>query len=361
MGVYNSTVITAAGRNLFASALAGDGVVAFTSVKTSSHVYPAGTDLTALTSLQDIVQSVEPSSADVYNNNVVQVSARLSNTGVNSAYLMQTIGLYAKLASGSETLVGVLTASTPDEMPVYDVESPSAFIFNIQMMISNAESITFNVNDTGTATVADIIRLQNQINNRIVSNGGDLSNAIFQTSVANSARLPIPAAGDSAKVVLGKIIKFFRDISSAFVGATAQNGGVSGIVPAPEAGDNVSVLRGDGAWAMIQNNITTDTPGTPLDAQMGYRMCLVLDATLPASGWTNSAPYTNTIGIFGMTAAYAPVIACGTPDDPSSANYKSIHKAYAMIDRAVTGSNQITFYCYSKKPTVDIPISIKGV
>ena len=112
---------------------------------------------------------------------------------------------------------------------------------------------------------------------------------------------------------------------------------------------------------MIQNNITTDTPGTPLDAQMGYRMCLVLDATLPASGWTENAPYTNTIGIFGMTAAYAPVIACGKVSSPTAERYKAIHKAYAMIDRAVTGNNQITFYCYSKKPTVDIPISIKGV
>lgn len=361
MGVYNSTVITTAGQNLFASALAGGVAVLFTSVKTSTHIYPAGTDLTALTSLQNIVQSVEPSSADVYNNNVVQVSARLSNTGVNSAYLMQTIGLYAKLESGTETLVGVLTASTPDEMPVYDAESPSAFIFNIQMLIGNAESITFNVNDTGTATVADIIRLQNQINNRIISNGGDLSNAIFQTSVANSTRFPIPAAGDSAKVVLGKIIKFFRDISSAFVGATAQADGVSGIVPAPEAGDNVSVLRGDGTWTAIQRNVTTTTAGSPLDATMGKVITEVKSATLTASAWSASAPYTQTITVSGMTAAYAPVISCGVPASPNSANYKAVHKAYAMIDRAVTGANNITFYCYTKKPTVNIPVLIKGV
>ena len=46
---------------------------------------------------------------------------------------------------------------------------------------------------------------------------------------------------------------------------------------------------------------------------------------------------------------------------PSSANYKAVHKAYAMIDRAVTGANNITFYCYTKKPTVNIPVLIKGV
>ena len=361
MGVYNSTVITAVGQNLIAQAMAGSGAVTVTSVKTSSHNYPAGTDLTALTTIADMKQSESPSSVNVYNENVVQITARFSNTDVSTAYLIRTLGVYASVVGGSEKLIAVLTAETPDQMPVFDADSPSAFIFNIQMLIGNASAITFNVNDAGTANVADIARLQKDINNRVLSNGGSISDTVMKSSVATAAELPIPSVGDSVKVFYGKIIKFCNDIVKTFTGANANTAGKKGLVPAPSAGDNVSVLRGDGAWAMIQNNITTATPGTPLDAQMGYRMCLVLDATLPASGWTENAPYTNTIGIFGMTAAYAPVIACGKVSSPTAERYKAIHKAYAMIDRAVTGNNQITFYCYSKKPTVDIPISIKGV
>lgn len=361
MGVYNKTIITNAGINAIAQAIAESQTLAFKTAKTSSYAIPDGTSIRAMTSLRDIVQSVELPTPTVYNSNTVQVYARFSNTNIASEYYINTIGVYASLAGGAEFLFAVLTAITPDRQPVFDENSPTAFIYNIMMQISEAESITFAVNDTGAATVADINRLQNLIDGKVNTIGGNVSGTVVNTPIDSADPFPIPAAGDSIAVIVGKIIKFFADILNPFTGATNNTAGEKGIVPAPAAGDNVSVLRGDGAWAKIQNNITTDTPGTPLDAQMGYRMCLVLNATLPASGWTGTAPYTNTIGIFGMTAAYAPVIACGKVSSPTAEKYKAIHKAYAMIDRAVTGNNQITFYCYSKKPTVDIPISIKGV
>lgn len=361
MGVYNKTIITNAGINAIAQAIAESQTLAFKTAKTSSYAIPDGTNIRAMTSLRDIVQSVELPTPSVYNSNTVQVYARFSNTNIATEYYINTIGVYASLAGGAEFLFAVLTAITPDRQPVFDENSPTAFIYNILMQISEAESITFAVNDTGTATVADINHLQNLISRKVNTIGGDVSATVVDNPIANEDSFPVPVAGDSIAVIVGKIIKFFADILNPFTGSTDNTAGETGIVPAPAAGDNVSVLRGDGAWAMIQNNITTNTPGTPLDAQMGYRMCLVLDATLPASGWTETAPYTNTIGIFGMTAAYAPVIACGKVSSPTAEKYKAIHKAYAMIDRAVTGNNQITFYCYSKKPTVDIPISIKGV
>lgn len=361
MGVYNSTVITAVGQNLIAQAMAGSGAVTVTSVKTSSHNYPAGTDLTALTTIADIKQSESPSSVNVYNENVVQITARFSNTDVSTAYLIRTLGVYASVGGGSEKLIAVLTAATPDQMPVFDADSPSAFIFNIQMLIGNASAITFNVNDAGTANVADIARLQKDINNRVLSNGGSISDTVMKSSVATAAELPIPAVGDSVKVFYGKIIKFCSDIVSAFTGASANAAGKKGLVPAPSTGDNASLLRGDGAWAGIQNNITTTEPGTPLDAVVGYNLARVSAVTLLASAWSASAPYTQTITVSGMTAAYAPVISCGVPASPNSENYKAVHKAYAMIDRAVTGANNITFYCYTKKPTVNIPVLIKGV
>lgn len=361
MGVYNSTVITNAGQNLIAQAMAGSGAITVTSVKTSSHNYPAGTDLTALTSISEVKQSESPSSVNVYNKNVVQISARFSNTNVTTAYLIRTLGVYASVGSGSETLIAVLTAATPDQMPVFDEESPSAFIFNIQMLIGNASEITFNVNDTGTANVADIARLQTEINNRVLSNGGNISETIIKSSVATAAELPIPSVGDSVKVFYGKIIKFCNDIVKTFTGANANTAGKKGLVPAPSAGDNVSVLRGDGVWAGIQNNTTTREPGTPLDAAIGYRLALNVQITIAATAWSNSAPYTASIGITKMTENDSPIISVGMPSTIDAANIKAAKKAFAMIDRAVTGDNSITFYCYSKKPTIDIPLQIKGV
>ena len=195
MGVYNATVVTTAGQNLIASAIAGGESVSFTALKTSTHVYPAGTALQNLTALSDVKQSVAPTSVDVYNNNVVQISARVPNTGIATAYLINTIGLFGNAGGGAETLIAVLTAQTPDEVPAFDAESPAAFIFNVQMTIQNADTVVFEVNDSGTATVADVNR-----------------------------------------------------IAQPFIGATASVAGHVGRVPAPAAGDDGKFLRGDATW-----------------------------------------------------------------------------------------------------------------
>lgn len=209
MGVYNATVITTAGQNLIADAIAGGEAVNFSSVKTSTHVYPAGTALQNLTALDDVKQSVAPTSVQVYGNNVVQISARVPNTGISTAYLINTIGLFGQVTGGTETLIAVLTAVTPDEVPEFDPESPAAFIFNVQMTIQNADTITFEVNDSGTATVADLNR-----------------------------------------------------VAQTFSGATASAAGTVGRVPAPAAGADGKFLRGDATWAapadMVENFTSSD-------------------------------------------------------------------------------------------------------
>lgn len=190
MGVYNATVITNAGQNLIASAIAGGEPINFTAVKTSTHVYPAGTSLQNLTSLSDVKQTVAPTGVDVYNNNVVQISARVPNTGIATAYLINTIGLFGS-AGGAETLIAVLTAQTPDEVPVFDAEAPAAFIFNVQMTLQNADEVVFEVNDTGTATVADLNRVAQPFTGATASAAG------------SAGRVPVPAAGANKKFLCG--------------------------------------------------------------------------------------------------------------------------------------------------------------
>lgn len=240
----------------------------FTSVKTSSYAYPDGTNISGLTDLQDIVQTVEPFSAQVFNETMLQVSARFDNSQVQSAYLIQTLGIYAQVGSGSPVLFAVVRADTPDQMPAQSAVSPSAFIYNIQTTVQQATSLTVSVNPAGTATVQDILDLQNtkvdidggNISNTVTdvtepdeddeyptiqtsggvtsailggllrwvkslkdkkvdSNAGDISATSVVSFTESSAQYPVPSAGDSVKVIAGKIIKFFQDIRSTAIGA----------------------------------------------------------------------------------------------------------------------------------------------
>ncbi len=155
MGQYNGAVITTAGQAVLAQAIGG-AELTITKVVTSATAIPPGTDLTALTTISDVEQTAQPTSVQVFNDNIVQISTRFSNSGVAAAYLIQTLGVFGQVTGGAETLLAVSTAVTPDQMPAEDAIAPSAFIYNIQLTVQSADQITVTVNDAGTATVADI-------------------------------------------------------------------------------------------------------------------------------------------------------------------------------------------------------------
>ena len=175
MGKYNGAVITAAGQNLIAQAIAESKTVTFTTAQASSHVYPSSTDFEALTALTDVEKTVDINYAGVYSDTVVQVSARFDNDGVETAYLINTLGFFAQLGSDTPILFAVSTAVTPDQMPVFDADNPSAFIYNMQMTVQNADSINLSVNPAGTVTVnqlnAAVSALQTQINAKVNLSG----------------------------------------------------------------------------------------------------------------------------------------------------------------------------------------------
>lgn len=227
MGVYKAAVVTESGQNLIAQALANEQPLIFTSAKTSSYSYPVGTNIPAMTGLQDVMQSVMPFDSKVIGGNVAQVSIRFDNDDVDQAYLIQTIGLYAKIEGRAETLFSVTQATTPDEMPVQSEVSPSAYIYNIQHTVQNASQITLTVNPAGTATVQDIL---------------DIERPEFDDSGAVEGISSFPNFLESVKSKMG-FFEFFRNL---------------------KAGLQFVLHAGS-----IVNNCVTDNPNLPLSAAQG--------------------------------------------------------------------------------------------
>lgn len=251
MGKYNGAVVTTAGEGVIAQALRGTKLT-WTKMRTSS-VAVSASSIKGLTALTGVEQTANITNASVYSNSIVQVSARFSNTGIATAYLIRTVGIYGQLAGGSETLIAVMTAVTPDEMPVYDADAPSAFIFTNHLVVQDAASITMDVNDTGTATVADLEL-------KVDKAGGDVSNTVAATATASSAAYPIPAAGDSIKVILGKIRKFFTDIKAAYT-----NVSVSGrkITFTTAAGGTKEITTQDTTYGVVSKTANGLAPRLP--------------------------------------------------------------------------------------------------
>lgn len=160
MGAYNSAVITNGGQSIVTQAVANKQVITFSSVKISSYAYPEGTNIAGLTDLQDIKQSKQPGAAEIFNETMIQVSARFGNEDVEAAYLIETIGIYAKLGDGEETLFAIIQAETPDQMPVSSEVSPSAFIYVMQITVQQASQISVTVSPAGLVNAEDLEELK---------------------------------------------------------------------------------------------------------------------------------------------------------------------------------------------------------
>lgn len=227
MGVYKAAVVTENGQHLIAQAFTSEKKLIFTSAKTSSYSYPAGTNISALTGLQDVVQSVIPSGTKTIGGNVAQVTVRFDNDSIDQAYLIQAIGLYAKIEDGEEILFSVTQATVPDEMPVHSEVSPSAYIYNIQSTVQNASQITITVNPTGAASVQDFL---------------DIQNPTFDDSGTSEEISSFPEFLDTVKSKMN-FFQFFRNLKSGLQ----------------------FVLH----VGSIVNNCVTDNPNLPLSAAQG--------------------------------------------------------------------------------------------
>lgn len=81
----------------------------------------------------------------------------------------------------------------------------------------------------------------------------------------------------------------------------------------------------------------------------------VISVTLAAAGWSNTAPYTQTVAVPGMTADkdfLAPyVVPTGNESDDLAAQ-----AALSCISGGTTDTDSVTFYCYDEKPTTSITV-----
>lgn len=82
-------------------------------------------------------------------------------------------------------------------------------------------------------------------------------------------------------------------------------------------------------------------------------------ATLPVSGWSSSAPYTQTVSVSGILSTDTP-IADVVLDVVTSTAMTQI-SAWMCISSIETVDGSITATCFEDKPEIDIPIQLKVV
>ena len=166
MAVFKDTTITDNGRALIANALGNNKQITFTRMVTSSKVYSDTSDISKLINIDEIKQTVNLSRV-TQEGTKVRLNAIFTNASVNSAYKIETIGLYGKIDSGNEILYSVTRAAEADTMPATNGINLATVEIDLITEINNSNGATMAINPSALVTLStlqDYIKHEEKIN-----------------------------------------------------------------------------------------------------------------------------------------------------------------------------------------------------
>lgn len=165
MGAFKSAVITKQGQALLAKVIAGTTKFTFTKIKISEQ--PLSGDLASLTGIGTIKQEEKVASVVRQNEANVKVSTSFTNENLGAGYYVRNIGLYATDPQDGEILYSISVAdestATADWMPPFNGIGVSSLLVDLVTAVSNTSNVTVTVDPSAGATVAQIVNLQDQI------------------------------------------------------------------------------------------------------------------------------------------------------------------------------------------------------
>ena len=166
MAIFKDTTITDNGRALIANALGNNKQITFTRMVTSSKVYSDTTDISKLINIDEIKQTVNLSRIS-QEGTKVRLNAIFTNASVNSAYKIETIGLYGKIDSGNEILYSVTRAAEADTMPATNGINLATVEIDLITEINNSNGATMQINPSSLVTLStlqDYIKHEEKMN-----------------------------------------------------------------------------------------------------------------------------------------------------------------------------------------------------
>jgi len=133
---------------------------------TSSKVYSDTTDVSKLINIDEIKQTVNLSRVS-QEGTKVRLNAIFTNASVNSAYKIETIGLYGKIDSGNEILYSVTRAAEADTMPATNGINLATVEIDLITEINNSNGATMQINPSTLVTLStlqDYIKHEEKMN-----------------------------------------------------------------------------------------------------------------------------------------------------------------------------------------------------
>lgn len=165
MGAFKSAILTKKGQELLTKTLLGKNKLEFTQIKTSEGVLSG--DLASRTDIGTVKQAEKVASIVKQDAYTVKVSTSFSNEKLTAGYYIRNIGLYAMDPTEGEILYSISVAdestATADWMPPFNGAGISSLMIDLITSVSNASTVKIEVDPTASATVAQIIEVNEHL------------------------------------------------------------------------------------------------------------------------------------------------------------------------------------------------------
>lgn len=165
MAEFKKLVITKKGQEAMNDSLLTSNFLTFNKISSSLHIY-SDEEISDLTKLDDIKQTVDISRVSKINEETIQVETVINNTELKEGYALNSLGVYVNYKD-EDILYGVASVESVEKssyIPPFNEKVPTAASIKLLIALSDTSTIHFSIDPTGQATIGDILDLQNNIN-----------------------------------------------------------------------------------------------------------------------------------------------------------------------------------------------------
>ena len=213
-------------------------------------------------------------------------------------------------------------------------------------------------NDDGTISFQDVTVYQNRDKAFF---GADIANKM------NEALNTIMTALEHGTDLYGEFQKFFEKQKGEFrKGADANLDELKVIM---ETYQNKQKLIFETWFDLVKKNLSESPVGNlqnemeevKTDNERLMKTFNEVIVTIPASGWTNTAPYSNKVTVAGVTNEDDIILGKATDKNSTAEQVELWGELSSLISSAVVGTGYVTFYSATERPTQDFKVKLKGV
>lgn len=213
-------------------------------------------------------------------------------------------------------------------------------------------------NDDGTISFQDVTVYQNRDKAFF---GADTANRM------NEALNTIMTALEHGTDLYGEFQKFFEKQKGEFrKGADANLDELKVIM---ETYQNKQKLIFETWFDLVKKNLPESPVGhlqnemeeVKTDNERLMKTFNEVIVTIPASGWTSTAPYSNKVTVAGVTNEDDIVLGKATDKNSTAEQVELWGELSSLISSAVVGTGYVTFYSATERPTQDFKVKLKGV